>query len=102
LHKIDNSREVIEPILVWDYTDSYQIKKFKNRIFFNLSYWYFEFSCLIPNLTHEVGRYYISVNRNIFNTELLKDEIDSILMNIMVNSSGKKNISKKINISKEK
>jgi len=48
-----------------------------------------------------VGRYYISVNRNIFNTELLKDEIDSILMNIMVNSSGKKNISKKINISKK-
>ena len=62
LKKLNDSN--ITPLIVWDYKDDYKVKKSNDNIYFNLSYWYFDFPYLLPNLTHEIGHYIINSNRN--------------------------------------
>jgi len=61
----DNHRT--DSLIVWDYTESYQILDKENYISFRLPYWYFEFSYFLPNLTHEIG------HRVLENNEIQKE-----------------------------
>ncbi len=58
---LNDDKDILDTMIVWDYDDDYKISKYniknknKEHMVFKLSYWYFELSYFLPNLTHEIG-----------------------------------------------
>jgi hypothetical protein len=74
LQKLQDKEATIEPIIVWDYNDEYKILNFSDKsMILNLSYWYFEFSYFLPNLTHEIGHHFQKIN--MLDSNIIKKEI---------------------------
>lgn len=99
LQELKSSNNV-EALIIWDYNDEYRINKYsiksKEYLVFNLSYWYFEFSYFLPNLTHEIGHF---LQKNTkegekFNSIKLSEVIEKEFLKKEFLNSGIRNLSK--------
>ncbi len=68
IEKLMKDNQSIKILIIWQFSDSYQIDLFKNKnslyLYINMSYWYFDLPYLIPALTHEIGHLALEDERN--------------------------------------
>lgn len=92
---LNDNKDTLDTMIVWDYDDDYKISKYKTKnkehMVFKLSYWYFELTYFLPNLTHEIGhiiqKEYDFLNPNILSNKLkkslkgylLKNDLDNLM-----------------------
>jgi hypothetical protein len=75
-----------DSLIIWEYKESYKIINKENYTIFHLSYWYFEFSYFLPNLTHEIGHTVLNQQNYKERNIKLKKEIDNLKNKILEKS----------------